>query len=90
MPQSPPSLLMIKLVALALKLPPIQDNEPASRTASEQMRKKFRKFTKPVKGEKIDFARCFIHQTNSTCLNFHGIEWFCDRLRYARYTDNQS
>ena len=87
---SPSKFLKIKLVVVALKLPPIWDNNPASRQMSEQNRKKFWEFMKVIKWVKTNFARYFIHQTNSTCLNSHGIKWFCDWLRYVRYMDNQS
>ena len=87
---SPSKFLKIKLVVVAMKLPPIWDNNPASRQMSEQNRKKFWEFMKVIKWVKTNFARYFIHQTNSTCLNSHGIKWFCDWLRYVRYMDNQS
>ena len=31
--------------------------------------------------ETLNFTWCFVHQTNSNCLNFLGIEWFYDWSR---------
>ena len=39
------------------------------------------KFKMVINREQLNLTRCFIHQTNSNCLNFHGIEWFYDWFR---------
>ena len=38
----------------------------------------------------MNLTRCFIHQTNSNCLNFHGIEWFYVWLRNQNVIQDQS
>ena len=39
------------------------------------------KFKMVINREQLNLTRCFIHQTNSNCLNFHGIKWFYGWLR---------
>ena len=40
--------------------------------------------------ETLNFTWCFVHQTNSNCLNFHGIEWFYDWSRNKQVIQDQS
>ena len=40
--------------------------------------------------ETLNFTWCFVHQTNSNCLNFHGIEWLYDWSRKKNVIQDQS
>ena len=40
--------------------------------------------------ETLNFTWCFVHQTNSNCLNFHGIEWSYDWSRNKQVIQDQS
>ena len=40
--------------------------------------------------ETLNLTRCFIHQTNSNHLNFHGIEWFYDWSSNKQIIQDQS
>ena len=48
------------------------------------------KFIMVSNWETLNFTRCFIHQTNSNCLNFHGIKWLYDWSRNKNVIQDQS